>query len=134
MPKPFNVDELVARVRAALRRVAYAVQDGVGRTISVGRLVIDTAGRCATLDGEQVPLSPTEYRLLTELARHVGQVLVYDRLLDEVWGPAYAGSEQLVHQAVSRLRHKIESDPTQPQYIHTEHSVGYVMQYAGPEL
>ncbi|MBN1641274.1 MAG: response regulator transcription factor [Anaerolineae bacterium] len=132
LPKPFHIEELVARVHATLRRVAYDARGSAGSAIEVGRLRIDTADHCVTLEGRQVSLSPTEYQLLVALALEVGRVLVYDYLLDRVWGPGYAGNERLVHQGVSRIRRKIESDPGKPQYIHTAYGVGYLLQYTGP--
>jgi two-component system KDP operon response regulator KdpE len=135
VPKPFNIEELVARMRAVLRRAALGRREheNAAGQIQVGKVRIATDERCAYVDSRQIKLSPTEYRVLCTLARHAGQVLVYDYLLDEVWGSGYAGSERLVHQVVSRLRQKIEPDPKQPLYIHTEYGAGYVMQYTGPQ-
>jgi two-component system KDP operon response regulator KdpE len=131
VPKPFNVEELLARVRALLRRAAYAAGDAPEQTLSFGPLCIDTTARRATVAGDAVDLTPTEYRLLLVLARHAGCILLHDDLLEAVWDetdPAQAG---LVRQAVFRLRRKIEPDPSEPRYIHTQPGVGYLFEDYG---
>jgi two-component system response regulator MtrA len=122
--KPFEVPELVARVRAALRRVGRQPEDDTGR-LRLGALDIDIAGRTVTRDGSDIPLTRTEFDLLVDLARHAGQVLARDTLLDRIWGYDYLGDSRLVDVAVGRLRAKIEADPTAPELIVTVRGAGY---------
>jgi two-component system response regulator MtrA len=121
--KPFEVPELVARVRAALRRAGRA-QDGDER-LRLGPLAIDVAGRSVERDGHDVPLTRTEFDLLLELARRPGQVLTRDVLLDRVWGYDYLGDSRLVDVAIQRLRAKVEADPTNPELLLTVRGAGY---------
>jgi two-component system response regulator MtrA len=124
--KPFEVPELVARVRAALRRVGRP-DDEDRTTLRLGPLVIDLAGRSVHRDGtgEEIPLTRTEFDLLVDLARHAGQVLARDTLLDRIWGYDYLGDSRLVDVAVGRLRSKIEADPAAPELILTVRGAGY---------
>jgi two-component system response regulator MtrA len=122
MTKPFELPELVARVRAALRRAAAPER----RTpLHAGDLDIDEAAFRVTRDGAEVALTTTEFRLLAELARHPGQVLTRDQLLELVWGYGYLGDSRLVDVAVQRLRAKIEADPAHPRLLTTVRGVGY---------
>ena len=122
--KPFEVPELVARVRAALRRVGRQPEDDTGR-LRLGPLDIDIAGRTVTRDGRDIPLTRTEFDLLADLARHPGQVLARDTLLDRIWGYDYLGDSRLVDVAVGRLRAKVEADPAAPELILTVRGAGY---------
>jgi two-component system response regulator MtrA len=122
--KPFEVPELVARVRAALRRVDRHDGDEASQ-LRLGPLVVDLAGRSVTREGEEIPLTRTEFDLLVDLARHPGQVLARDTLLDRIWGYDYLGDSRLVDVAVGRLRAKIEADPTSPELILTVRGAGY---------
>jgi two-component system, OmpR family, response regulator MtrA len=124
--KPFEVPELVARVRAALRRVGQR-DDDEPASLRLGPLVIDLAGRSVRRDGSEaeIPLTRTEFDLLVDLARHPGQVLARDTLLDRIWGYDYLGDSRLVDVAVGRLRAKIETDPTAPELILTVRGAGY---------
>jgi two-component system response regulator MtrA len=125
--KPFEVPELVARVRAALRRSQHApgaAGDGTG-PIRFGPLAIDVAGRTVSRDGVDIPLTRTEFDLLLELVGHAGQVLSRDALLDRIWGYDYLGDSRLVDVAVGRLRAKIERDHTNPELILTVRGAGY---------
>ena len=121
--KPFEVPELVARVRAALRRAARIPdEDGALR---LGPLAVDVAGRTVERDGQQIPLTRTEFDLLAELARRPGQVLTRDVLLDRVWGYDYLGDSRLVDVAIQRLRAKVETDPANPELLLTVRGAGY---------
>lgn len=124
--KPFSVDELLARVRAALRRVELAERPDPDPVFRAGDLVVDLAQRRVFVGGQEVSLTPTEYRLLRELVKQAGRVLVPDYLLAKVWGVGYEGEIKLVWQAIHRLRRKIERDPQNPRYIQTRAGTGYV--------
>ncbi len=122
--KPFEMPELVARVRAALRRRARDV-DPAGTALPLGPLRIDTAGRTVSRDGREIPLTRTEFDLLAELASRPGQVLTRDQLLDHVWGYDYLGDSRLVDVAIGRLRAKVERDPANPELLLTVRGSGY---------
>jgi two-component system response regulator MtrA len=121
--KPFEVPELVARVRAALRRVGRVEDDPA--MLRLGPLAIDIAGRTVARDGVDIPLTRIEFDLLVDLARHAGQVIARDTLLDRIWGYDYLGDSRLVDVAVGRLRAKIETDPAAPELILTVRGAGY---------
>jgi two-component system response regulator MtrA len=120
--KPFELPELVARVRAALRRSVAAESD---ERIVAGDLELDPAGFRARKAGEELELTATEFRLLLELAQHPGRVFSRDLLLERVWNYEYLGDSRLVDVAVQRLRAKVEDDPAQPKLITTVRGVGY---------
>ena len=120
--KPFEAAELVARVRAVLRRTAALQDEDV---LVVGALRIDIDAYRVWRDDEEIALSSTEFRLLVELARHAGQVLSRAQILQLVWGYDYLGDSRLVDMAVKRLRDKIEPNPGEPVYIGTVRGVGY---------
>ena len=120
--KPFEMPELVARLRAALRR---ARQLEPTERLTLGALQIDIAAHTAQRDGNDLGLTPTEFRLLVELARRPTQVFTREMLLERVWGYGYLGDSRLVDVAVQRLRSKIENDPTHPTLIRTIRGVGY---------
>lgn len=121
--KPFEVPELVARVRAALRRAQREPMDD--DRLRVGALTIDVGGRTVARAGEEIPLTRTEFDLLVELARRPGQVLTRDVLLDRVWGYDYLGDSRLVDVAIQRLRAKVERDPASPEVLLTVRGAGY---------
>jgi two-component system response regulator MtrA len=121
--KPFDLPELIARIRAALRRAGAAA--GGPTELLIGPLVVDVAGRTVARDGADVPLTRTEFDLLHELVRHAGQVLSRDVLLDRVWGYDYLGDSRLVDVAIQRLRAKVEADPAAPELIQTVRGAGY---------
>jgi two-component system response regulator MtrA len=138
--KPFEMPELVARVRAALRRrpgdggagtTAADEARGPGGAIVLGPLRIDAGGRTVERDGRDIPLTRTEFDLLVELARSPGQVLTRDVLLDRVWGYDYLGDSRLVDVAVGRLRAKVEADPANPSLVLTVRGAGYKAARAG---
>jgi two-component system response regulator MtrA len=123
--KPFEMPELVARVRAALRRRRTEPEAGEPALTTLGPLRIDTAGRTVTRDGVEVALTRTEFDLLVELARHPGQVFTREVLLDRVWGYDYLGDSRLVDVAVGRLRAKVERDAAVPELVLTVRGAGY---------
>jgi two-component system response regulator MtrA len=120
--KPFEMPELVARVRAVLRRSSAQPEE---RTISIGSLELDPAGFVARKDGHELALTATEFRLLMEMARRPGQVFTRELLLDRVWNYDYLGDSRLVDVAIQRLRAKVEDDPAHPALITTVRGVGY---------
>ena len=119
--KPFGVEELLARIRAALRRV----DRGAEPVVDLGGLVVDLERRLVTLDGEPVALTPTEYDLLELFVRNEGKLLTHPTILREVWGPAYGTESHYLHVYVSQLRRKIERDPARPRFLLTEAGAGY---------
>ena len=123
--KPFGVEELLARMRVALRHAARGPQDTTGSTVTVGELSIDLARRRVSVRGADVHLTPLEYRLLTTLAAHPGKVLTHRQLLNEVWGPPYAEQTHYLRVYMGTLRRKLEADPARPRYLLTEPGVGY---------
>lgn len=124
LTKPFGVDELLARIRVALRHVARP-PSGAAAVFRTGELEIDFERRRVTVEGREVRLTPTEYELLKVLVQHPNKVLTDRMLLQQVWGPAYGAEAHYLHVYVARLRKKLEPDPQQPRYILTEPGVGY---------
>jgi two-component system, OmpR family, response regulator MtrA len=120
--KPFEMPVLVARIRAALRR---AHQLEPAETVTIGDVTIDVLGHRVTRGDEEVTLTPTEFRLLVELARRPGQVFTREMLLERVWDIGYLGDSRLVDVAVQRLRAKLEVEPGSPPVIETVRGVGY---------
>jgi len=121
--KPFGAEELLARVRVALRHKA-----GVAREDAVftsGELRVDLGRRHVFVREQEVKLTPTEYRVLTTLVRHAGRVLTHRQLLKEVWGPNQTEEAHYLRVYMAQLRRKIEADPAQPRYLLTEPGVGY---------
>jgi len=123
--KPFEMPELVARIRAALRRKRGTGEADASALLQLGSLTIDTAGRTVRRDADEIALTRTEFDLLVELAQRPGQVLTRDQLLDRVWGYDYLGDSRLVDVAIGRLRAKIETDPSAPELILTVRGAGY---------
>jgi two-component system KDP operon response regulator KdpE len=120
--KPFGTDELLARLRAVLRRAA---DDDSEPSIAVGDLVIDIAARTVTRAGEEVHLTPIEFDLLKTLARDRGKLITHRQLLKKVWGPAYETETHYLRVHFAHLRAKIEPDTSHPRYIVTDPGVGY---------
>lgn len=124
LTKPFGVDELLARVRVALRHAARPAQ-GSEAVFRTGALEVDLERRRVRVAGEEVHLTPTEYDLLKALIAHPNRVLTDRMLLQRVWGPEYGGESHYLHVYVARLRKKLEADPQRPRYLATEPGVGY---------
>jgi two-component system KDP operon response regulator KdpE len=123
--KPFGVGELLARMRAALRHATRSPDEVGESTFSIGDLHVDLPKRQVSVAGNQVHLTPIEYRLLTTLIRHAGKVLTHRQLLLEVWGPPYADQAHYLRVYMAQLRRKLEAVPARPRYILTEPGVGY---------
>jgi two-component system KDP operon response regulator KdpE len=123
--KPFGTDELLARLRAVMRR---AGDDGASAEVVVGELAIDLAGRRVERDGEQVHLTPIEFDLVRVLAQHRGKLVTHTQLLQEVWGPNYGTETHYLRVHFAHIRSKLERDPSHPRYVITEPGVGYRLQ------
>ncbi|MDH5785696.1 MAG: response regulator transcription factor [Chromatiales bacterium] len=130
LTKPFSIRELVARVKALLRR-AEAMgnqaqqEEEMGESIQCGELLIDTERRQVTIAGDEIELTAREFDLLLYFARHPGRVYSRVQLLDKVWGYGHEGYEHTVNSHINRLRSKIETDPAKPRYVLTVWGVGY---------
>ena len=123
LTKPFSVGELLARMRVALRHRATGGE--VPQLFEAGELKVDLARRTVTVAGDDLHLTPTEYKLLAVLVKHAGKVLTHRQLLLEVWGSHNASQTQALRVYVTQLRHKIEQDPARPRLLITEPGVGY---------
>ncbi len=125
LTKPFGVEELLARIRAVLRRTQgeqVAQSEGFAH---FGDIEVDLAGHIVRLRGAEVRLSPIEFALLKELVTHVGKVVTHRMLLQSVWGPAYGNEAEYLRVYINRLRQKLELEPGTPKYLLTEPGVGY---------
>ena len=122
--KPFGIEELLARIRVALRHLAKS-QGSVESVITSRSLEIDLARHIVTRDGAEVKLTATEFKLLAYLASHSGRVLTHQNILNNVWGPEYLDNVEYLRVFMSQLRKKLESDPKQPRYLLSEPGVGY---------
>lgn len=122
--KPFGIDEVLARVRVALRHAAL-VQGTSGTTFNAGSLKVDLAQHIVTVEGREVKLTPTEYDLLLALIKNSGKIMTRQMLLSQVWGTGYGTEAHYLHVYIGQLRRKIEPDPTHPRFIITVSGVGY---------
>ena len=131
--KRFSPTELVARVRAALRRVGEPERPEPAEPFALGDLTIDYATRRLTVSGNPVPLTPTEFDVLSELSMEAGRVVPHERLLRRVWSPGKPGNLRVLRTHLMRLRHKLGDDAANPKYIFAEPRVGYRMPEAETE-
>jgi two-component system KDP operon response regulator KdpE len=126
LTKPFSAEELLARIRAAIRRSGFgSAQADAPGSIRCGTLGVDLAYRRVELSGQEVHLTPIEYKLLVCLARRPGRVLTHQQILDEVWGATATALPHHVRVHMAQLRRKVEEDPARPRFILTEVGVGY---------
>jgi two-component system KDP operon response regulator KdpE len=126
--KPFGTDELLARLRAVLRRSPDA---GHASQLEIGDLVIDLEDRKVLRDGSEVHLTPIEFDLLRVLAQHPGRLVTQRQLLQEVWGPQFVDESHYLRVHIAHIRAKVESDPSRPRYLITEPGVGYRLRDSG---
>lgn len=125
LTKPFGVEELLARVRAVLRRTQGEVQPPTDDTKQFGDIEIDLSGHVVRLNGAEVRLTPTKFAFLKQLVINVNKVVTHRVLLQSIWGPAYGVEAEYLRVYINRLRHKLERDPANPRYLLTEPGVGY---------
>ena len=125
LTKPFGLGELLARIRVALRHSVSSPEHDQSSIFSSGTLKVDLMKRQIFVDDREVHLTPIQYRLLSVLIKNAGKVLTHQYLLKEVWGPSYRDNSHYLRIYMSQLRQKLETDPTQPQYLLTESGVGY---------
>ena len=128
LTKPFSVEELLARVRAVIRRSQLSADvHGLSAKTTVGELEVDYVQHLVTMRGREIALTPTEYRILAYLAQNAGRVVTQDLLLEHVWGQEYSGESHMLQVNINRLRRKIEDDHTHPRYLLTKVGVGYML-------
>jgi two-component system KDP operon response regulator KdpE len=123
--KPFGIDELIARIKAVLRRVEPLCIKPSQPSFTTNGLEVNFVERRVTISGREVKLTPTEYRLLQELVLNVDKVLTHSMLLQKIWGPEYAEEKEYLHVFIGRLRKELEPHPESPRYIMTVPGVGY---------
>jgi two-component system KDP operon response regulator KdpE len=123
--KPFGMGELLARIRVALRHVAYTTQEPDTPVFTVGQLQVDLARRYVSVAAQPVHLPPIEYKLLATLVHYAGKVVIHRQLLQEVWGEHAKHDAHYLWVYMSQLRHKLEPEPARPRYLLTEPGVGY---------
>ena len=129
--KPYSSRELLARVRAVLRRGAdFAAEEGLGAQVQVGQIKLDTESHMVTFNGEQISLPLKEFELLEYLMRNAGRVLTRAQLIDRIWGSDYVGDTKTLDVHIKRLRSKFEKDPANPELIQTVRGLGYKMELA----
>lgn len=127
LAKPFNPDELVARIEAVRRRSVPAENRKVVELITMGHVTVNLKNHLVIVDGKEIQLTRIEWLLLSELIRNAGKLMLYGELLTRVWGPEYRDDVQILRTWVSRLRHKIERDADHPILIHTVPKTGYMI-------
>jgi two-component system KDP operon response regulator KdpE len=127
LAKPFSPDELVARIEAMRRRLATAEDRKSVDLILLGNMTIDFKKRLVTVDEKDVQMTRIEWLLISQLARNAGKLMLYGELLTKIWGPEYRDDVQILRTWISRLRHKIEKDPSRPALIRTIPKTGYII-------
>jgi DNA-binding response OmpR family regulator len=130
LTKPFSVDELLARVRAVLRRTQFASNEqghNLQPITTIGEMTIDYAQHLVRMAGKEVMLTPIEYRILAYLAQNAGRVVTQDLVLEHVWGAEYVGESHMLQVNINRLRCKLEADPAHPRYLKTKVGIGYLL-------
>lgn len=125
LTKPFGVGELLGRIKAVMRRASWSIPHTSDERIVRGEITADLARHRITIRDQELKLTPTEFNLLIYLMRNAGKVLPHRALLQQVWGPEYGEETEYLRVYIGRLRQKIEADPLQPKYLHTERGIGY---------
>jgi two-component system KDP operon response regulator KdpE len=131
LTKPFGVGELLARVKAVLRRAKWEELPVVDERLEHGEISIDVARHIVQVNGEERNLTPTEFNLLVLLMKNSSMVLSHERILKQIWGPEYGQEAEYLRVYIGRLRQKLENDPANPIYLHTEHGIGYCFEKRG---
>jgi two-component system KDP operon response regulator KdpE len=126
LTKPFGVGELLGRVKAVLRRTHWSQPDAKDERLMRGEIIAELERHLVTVRGSEIELTPTEFNLLVYLMRHAGKVLPHRAILQNVWGTEYGDESEYLRVYIGRLRQKIEVDPLKPQYLRTEHGIGYI--------
>ena len=124
--KPFNIQELIARIEAVLRRTKTPKESQSPRTLTCGDVSVDFVRRRVTKQGQEVALTLTEYKLLSQLVSNTGRVMLHRELLANVWGPEYQNELEYLRAYIRHLRQKLEEDPHQPKYIQSRPGIGYI--------
>jgi len=127
LPKPFNPDELVARIEAVRRRLEPSERHKIPEVLELGNITIDFRSHDLLVSGEPKHLTRTEWLLLSQLIKNAGRLMLYEELLSRVWGPEYRDDVQILRTWISRLRGKLESDPNSPKLIRTIPKTGYII-------
>ena len=130
LTKPFGVEELIARIRAVIRRAQVSTHDSsyaLQSIMTIGPLTLDDSRHEVRMADREIVLAPLEYRMLFYLAQNAGQVVTQDQLLEHIWGEEYAGEGHLLRVNMSRLRSKLEPDPSHPRYLLTKPGIGYML-------
>ncbi len=125
LTKPFGFGELLARIRVAMRHSNRTYDQSGNEVFQAANLRIDLLNRVVTIDGNEIHLTPIQYRLLSVMVKHAGKVLTHQQILKEVWGPSYQENAHYLRIYMSQLRQKLEADPTRPKLLLTESGVGY---------
>ncbi len=131
LTKPFGAGELLARIRAAMRRTAVQRSGEKESVFVLGNLRVDLVKRQVFLDDSEIHLTPLEYKLLSILIKYAGKVVTHTQLLKEVWGPAYTGQTQYLRIYMAQLRRKLEADPARPRFFINEPGIGYRLRLEG---
>jgi two-component system KDP operon response regulator KdpE len=133
LTKPFGVGELLARVKAVMRRASWEEIPVVDEKISHGKIQVDVGRHEVSVGDTKVELTPTEFNLLVLLMKNIGMVLSHQRILKQIWGPEYGQESEYLRVYIGRLRQKLEQNPANPQYLHTEHGIGYCFVLRKPD-
>jgi len=131
LTKPFNVEELLARIEAVLRRTTTPGKDSTPPTFTCDHITVNFVQRRVTVKGKEVPLTLTEYKLLSQLVSNAGRVMLHKELLTRVWGPEYQNESEYLRAYIRHLRQKIEEDPGRPKYILSKPGIGYIFSSPG---
>jgi two-component system KDP operon response regulator KdpE len=133
LAKPFNPNELIARIEAVSRRISQGHKSKMLGTLTVNDVILDFQSHNCTVKGKEEHLTRIEWLLLSELVQNTGRIITYEELLTRIWGPEYRKDLQILRTWISRLRNKLENDPQQPQFIQTVPKMGYIVKQPPPK-